>query len=832
MRAVVMAGGEGTRLRPLTTNVPKPLLPVVGEPIMGHLLHQLRRHGIGEAVVTVQYLAASIRSYFGDGAEYGVQLSYATEAVPLGTAGSVKNAEAGLAGQPFLVVSGDALTDIDLSDLVAAHERSGAVVTVALARKPNVLDFGNVTLADDGRVVRFVEKPTWGQVVSDTVNTGIYVMAPEVLDLVPQDERADWSVDVMPRLLAEGRPVYGYVTDAYWEDVGTIESYLAVQGDVLNRRVEAHIGGFEVAPAVWLGEGAVVDPGAHLSAPCYIGTHARVERECEVGPGTVLSSNVVLRRGARVVGSLLDASAYVAAGSEITSALIGRGCEIGARAHIGARAVIADQCRLGEEVLVEPGVHVYPDKQIDAGAVISDNVIWEAKAHRTLFGPRGVSGMVNLDITPEMVVRLGAAFAALLPKGSTVMVGRDHSRAARAMNRALAGSLTASGLNVRDLRITPLPIARSDTARAAAGGVFLRTTLGVPESLDLLLLDATGSNLSAAEQKKLERILVRREFRRAFPGEIGDIYTPHRSVDEYSGLLASSIDISGVTDAGLKVVIDTGGGPAALVLPRILSTLGISVLTVNNRLDEEHPTATAPVYHEAMARLGELVASSRSDLGVRFDPTGERLSLVDETGQAFDHGRALLVMLDLVCAERRTGVVAIPAHTTWLARDVAGYHGVGVVWTGVSTAAVAAQAHQIPDLIFAGDGRGGFVVPEVGAEVDGIAAFVRLVGLIARTRLTLSAIAGRIPYPFLARAAVPTPWARRGAMMRTLVQAAGDRLVDTADGVLIQEPDGGRVLVVPDQADALIRIWVEAGAQDRAEALLSYWFDLLKAADS
>ena len=827
-----MAGGQGTRLRPLTTNVPKPLLPVVGEPIMGHLLRLLGRHGISEAVVTVQYLAGNIRSYFGDGAEYGIQLSYATESVPLGTAGSVKNAQRGLRGEPFLVVSGDALTDIDLTELLEFHQRTGAIVTVALARKPNVLEFGNVTTAEDGRVERFIEKPTWGQVVSDTVNTGIYVMAPEVLDLVPPDERADWSVDILPKLLATGRPIYGYVTDAYWEDVGTIESYLAVQSDVLAGHVEAHIGGFEVAPGVWLGEGAVVDPAADVASPSFIGAHARVERDCVVGPGTVLGSNVVLRRGARVVGSLLDASVYVDTGAEITSALIGRSCEIRARARVGAHAVVADQCLLGEEVRVEPGVHVYPDKQIEPGAVVSDNVIWEAKAHRSLFGHRGVSGIVNLDITPEMVVRLAAAYAALLPKGSTVTVGRDHSRAARAMNRVLAGSLTAAGLTVRDLRITPLPIVRSDAARAAQGGVYLRTTLGVPESLDLLMLNGSGSDLSVPEQQKLERILVRREFRRAFPGEIGDIHSPHRSVDEYAVQLASAIDTSGVTDADLKVVIDTGSGAAALVLPRILSSLGISVLTVNNRLHEERPTSTPDTYHADMARLAELVSTSRSDLGVRFDPTGERLSLVDETGRAFDHGRALLVMLDLVAAERRAGVVAVPAHTTWVAREVASFHGVGVVWTGVTTAALAAEAHATTGLIFAGDGRGGFIVPEVGPNVDGIAAFVRLVGMVARTKLTLSAIGERIPPSYLAKGAVPTPWARRGAMMRAVVETAGDRLAGTTDGVRIQEADGSRVLVVPDQTEALIRIWVEASNQARADELLAQWFTLIEASAS
>ncbi|HEX6887809.1 MAG TPA: sugar phosphate nucleotidyltransferase [Candidatus Nanopelagicales bacterium] len=828
MRAVVMAGGEGTRLRPLTTNVPKPLLPVVGEPIMAHLLRLLHRHGIAEAVVTVQYLAGSVRTYFGDGAEYGVALRYATESVPLGTAGSVKNAEQGLAGEPFLVVSGDALTDIDLSDLVAFHHKTGAVVTVALARKPNVVQFGNVITAEDGRIERFIEKPTWGQVFSDTVNTGIYVVDPQVLDLIEPDEVVDWSADVFPALLASGAPLYGYITDRYWEDVGTIDSYLTVQRDALNGLVDVHIAGFEMAPQVWLGEGAALDPSATVLAPCFIGPHSSIERDCVVGPNTVLGSNVMVRRGARVVGSLLDASVYVDAGCEVQSALIGRSTELRARVHVDQGAVVGDQCVLEEEVEIAAGVHVYPSKTIEAGAVVNDNVIWEGQAHRSLFGPRGVSGIVNLDITPEMVVRLAAAYATLLPKGSTVTVGRDHSRAARAMNRALAGSLTAAGLDVRDLRITPLPIARSDVARAADGGVYLRTTLGEPESLDLLVLDRTGSDLSVPDQQRLERILVRRDFRRAFPGEIGDIHTPHRTIDEYAVQIATSIDVSGVAEADLKVVVDTGLGAASLVLPRVISHLGISVLTVNNRLDEEHPTSTQRSYHAAMARLAELVSSSRSDLGVRFDPTGERLSLVDETGRPFDHGRALLVLLDLVAAERRGGVVGLPSHTTRVAQDVTAYHGVNVEWAGTSTASLSRVA-QRPGLVFAGDGRGGFIVPEMGPNVDGIAAFVRLVGLVARTQLTLSAIDRRIPQAHMSRAQVPTPWSRRGAVMRTLVETAGSRVVDTAEGVRIGEPDGSWTLAVPDDTEPVIRLWVEAGSDQRAEELLAQWFAVIEA---
>src|SRR5260370_28142033 len=224
-----MAGGEGTRLRPMTANQPKPLLPVVNKPIMDHVLRLLRKHSFDETIVTVQFLASVVRNYCGDGDEFGMSLQYATEDIPLGTAGSVKNAESELRDAPFLVISGDALTDIDLSDLVRFHKDNGALVTVALARVPDPLEFGIVIAAEDGRIQRFLEKPTWGQVFSDTVNTGIYVMEPEVLGHVRPSEVTGWSADVFPKLLERGAPVYGWVADGYWEDVGSHEAYLRVQ---------------------------------------------------------------------------------------------------------------------------------------------------------------------------------------------------------------------------------------------------------------------------------------------------------------------------------------------------------------------------------------------------------------------------------------------------------------------------------------------------------------------------------------------------------------------------------------------------------------------------
>src|SRR5258708_8721144 len=221
-----MAGGEGTRLRPMTANQPKPLLPVVNRPIMEHVLRLLKRHGFTETVVTVQFLAALVRNYFGDGDDFGMSLQYATEETPLGTAGSVKNAEDELRDDTFLVISGDALTDMDLSEMVRFHKDNGALVTVGLTRVPDPLEIGIVIADEDGRLHRFLEKPTLRHVFSDTVNTGVYIMEPEVLADVSAKESVDWAHDGFPKLLQRRAPTFRWISHPYWEDVGTHQSYL------------------------------------------------------------------------------------------------------------------------------------------------------------------------------------------------------------------------------------------------------------------------------------------------------------------------------------------------------------------------------------------------------------------------------------------------------------------------------------------------------------------------------------------------------------------------------------------------------------------------------
>jgi mannose-1-phosphate guanylyltransferase/phosphomannomutase len=829
MKAVVMAGGEGTRLRPMTSSMPKPLLPVVNRPIMAHVLKLLKRHGLTDVVVTVQFLASLVRNYFGDGDDMGMAITYANEETPLGTAGSVKNAEDGLRDDTFLVISGDALTDIDLGDLIRFHRDSSALVTVCLKRVPNPLEFGITIVDDDGRVERFLEKPTWGQVFSDTVNTGIYVMEPEVFDYVAAGEVVDWSGDVFPQLLKEGRPIFGYVADGYWEDVGTHESYVQAQADVLEGKVDVEIDGFEMAPGVWVAEGAEVDPGAILKGPLYIGDYAKVEAGAELREHTVIGSNVVVKSGAFLHRAIVHDNVYVGPQTNLRGCVIGKNADVMRAARVEEGVVVGDECLIEEEAILSAGVKVYPFKTIEAGAVVNTSVIWESRGQRSLFGPRGVSGIVNVEITPELVVRLTSAYATTLKKGVTVTTARDGSRAARALKRAVISALQSSAINVRDLELQPASVARMETGRGSAGGVLIRTTPGVPDSVDIQFLDERGADLSQAAQRRLERVFSRQEYRRAFPGEIGDLTFPPRTVENYVKQLLDNVNTTGVESSGIKVVVDAAKGAAGLMLPMLVGRLGVDVLTVNIGIDEAQPTQSPEDRRHALERLAELVSSARADFGVLFDPLGERISLVDEKGQIIDDGRALLVVMDLVAAERRGGRIALPVTITRVAEQVAGFHGVEIAWTRTSSDDLA-RAAQASDLILGGDGRGGYVVPEFGGAVDGTAAFSRLLGLVARTQLTLSQIDARIPRAHVTRRDVPTPWAAKGMVMRSVVEAAGDRELDTTDGVRVVEKDGRWVLVLPDPAEAVTHLWAEAENDAGAELLLDEWTTVVERA--
>lgn len=815
MKAVIMAGGEGTRLRPLTSNVPKPMMPLVNEPMMEHIVRLLRTHGFDEIVVTVAFLANHIRAYFGDGSEYGVRMVYATEETPLGTAGSVRNAMDEL-DERFLVISGDVLTDVDLGAIVKAHDERGALATIGLVRVENPLEFGIVITEEDGRIERFLEKPSWGQVFSDTINSGIFVLEPEIFDYIEPDRPVDFSSEVFPKLLEEGRPLYGHVSDGYWEDVGTLDAYLGAHKDILDGRVEVEVPGFEVGDGVHVGEGAEVHPDATVVGPAVIGENCRIEAGVRLGPYSVLGTNVRVRSGADLERVVVHDNSYLGEAVRLRGATVGRSCDLRRGVRLDEGVVLGDECFIGEHAVVASGVKVYPFKTVEAGAVINSSIVWESRGSRSLFGRVGVAGLANVDITPELATRLAMAYGTTLKKDATVITSRDSSRSARMLKRAMMAGLNAVGINVLDLEVASVPVTRFAIRRPeVAGGLTIRLVEGDPQSCVIRFFDTNGSDLTEDGQRKVERLFVREDFRRAFPAEIGDIGFPPRALEHYTAALESTVDIAAIRSGAFKVVVDYSFGSTSFVMPNVLAKLGADVLGVNPYASTGRALAFDADAHAL--EVGALVRASGAHLGAVIDPDGEHLTLIDDTGQVLSDDQSLLALLRLVSSHLLGDRVALPVTVTHHAEAIAGEHGVHVQRTKLATSALMDAAAE-PGVGFAASTDGGYILPGFLPAFDAAATLVKVLELLALSGTRLSSVVEALPRTRIAHETVVTPWEQKGMVMRTLVEMSKDRDVELIDGVRVGH-DGGWALALPDPEEPVTHVWAEAPSDADAKAL-------------
>jgi mannose-1-phosphate guanylyltransferase/phosphomannomutase len=828
VKAVVMAGGEGTRLRPLTSNQPKPMMPMANRPLMEHVVRRLAFHGIDDIVVTVAFLASHIRNYFGDGSELGVSMRYATEETPLGTAGSVRNAAAEL-DDTFMVISGDVLSDIDLDAVVKAHRSSGALATIALRRVENPIDFGIVITNPEGWVERFLEKPTWGQVFSDTINTGIYVLEPQILDLIPEHEPVDFSEAVFPAALKRGLAIQGLVVDGYWEDVGTVEAYHRAHRDVLDERVAVDIPGFRLGDGIWLGEGADVDPAAEITGPVIIGDNCRIEAGASIGEYTVLGSNVVVKHDASLARTVVHDHVYIGPGATLRGCIVGRSADLRRAARAEEGVVLGEECFIGEGAVINQGVKVYPYKTVEAGAVVNASIVWESRGQRTLFGRRGVRGLANVDVTAELAVRLAAAYGTSLKRGSVVCCSRDTSRVARTLKRAVMSGLNLSGVHVEDLELAPVPLTRFHVrSERAQGGVTVRLSPDDPASVEIRFFDAQGGDIDDGAKRKIERLLARDDFRRAFAGDIGDIVFPPRVLEYYTAALIRSIDVGAVRDHAFKLVLDTSFGSASVVLNPVLAKLGADVLAVNPF------AATAAAAHAGddletrLARVQTLVRASGSHLGIVFDPDGETLRLVDDTGYALTDEECLLALVTLVSEAHPGSRLALPIAVSREAERIAAAGGASIAWAKLSSAHLMEVAGA-GGIDFAASGGGGFLWPDFLPAADAVATMAKVLDLLSRTGRTLSSVVAGLPSVHLAHVTVSTPWERKGTVMRTTMEQAQDKELVLVDGIKVLHADGW-ALVLPDPEEPLTHVWAEGGSDGGARALAQEYVGRIRAA--
>ena len=495
MKAVIMAGGEGARLRPLTCDRPKPMVPLMEKPMMEYIVELLVDHDIHNLAVTLQYLPENIMDYFGEKSPLGANFTYFLEEEPLGTAGSVKNA-ASFLDETFLVISGDCLTDINLSEALEFHRKKNALATIILTPQENPLEYGVVMVNDEGRIIRFLEKPRWGEVFSDTVNTGIYVLEPEVLRYIPSNKKYDFSKDLFPLLLEKGEPLFGCVLSGYWCDIGSLEQYRYAHYDILDKKVKVKLPAEEEEEGVWIAEDVYIAPGVRLMPPFFINKGTYIDTKSSIGEYTVLGSYNHLSEKVSTKRSITWSRVTLQKNSIIRGSVLAGGVrmETGSAAYEGA--VVGDGSIIERKATIKPGIKIWPYKRIESGAVVNSNLIWGNQFRRSLFGVDGVRGELNGDLTLENALRMGSAFAFMLGGAVPVVIGGDTWGPSQLLRKAVTVGLLAGGAEVIDIGETIAPVMRiAVTSLQAEGGIYIHSCSSNYGYSAIRFLDKEGLNL-------------------------------------------------------------------------------------------------------------------------------------------------------------------------------------------------------------------------------------------------------------------------------------------------------------------------------------------------
>lgn len=780
MKAVIMAGGKGTRLRPLTAHTPKPMVPLLNRPCLEYMLNLLKKHGITEIAITLQYLPEVIKSYFGDGSAFGVSLTYFEETAPLGTAGSVKNCQEFL-DQRFLVISGDALTDIDLSAAIAFHQEKGSLATLVLTRVEDPLEFGVVMTDETGRITRFLEKPNWSEVFSDTVNTGIYILEPQTLPFISTETEIDFGKDLFPRFLEKEKPLYGYIAEGYWSDIGTMEIYRQAQFDMLEGKVEIEIKAEEIAPRIYLEPGVRIESSVRLEGPAYIGEKAHLQNGVKVGAYSIVGSHSILSPGSKIAQTILWENVFLANRAELNGVTVCRSVQIGESALISEGAVIGEHCRLGSKVFIKHDVKVWPHKEVAENTTVHTSLIYGGKLAKSLFGDQGVRGAANIDVTPEFVTRLAAAYAFLLRGGSRIALSACTHPFAQLLKHSMMTSLCSSGIDTVDFGVGLSPITRYGVRKFAyQGAVHLHMSETSEEkNIVIQFFDQHGLPVSRDFERKLENAYWQETYVRSLTENLGQLHVEHHVQQSYLQALLVDVDLAKMKRRRFRLLIECEQRYLPAFLTPLMQTLGVRV--VYGTVQEDMPLQ--PI-----------------DFGISLDKNGEHFSLYTENGAELSQEQ--LLALQLVACFNGTARIGLPVSAPMELESLARLINVEVVRTKVTPRAMMeVSTHDLFHPLF-----------------DAIHSMVKILEYLAGEEKPLSQLITQLPSCHMERKTVFCPKSSKGKVMRRMMEENKGKPLELVDGIKVYDTHGW-VLILPDSQEACVKVISQGSSAESASTL-------------
>lgn len=532
MKAVVMAGGEGTRLRPLTCTVPKPMIKIMGKPVIGYIFDLLAENGFDEIAVTVRYRAEDIESYVDSLRKGKIKIKCVEENRVLGTAGSVKNAAKDW-NEPFLVISGDCICDFNLKKIMHQHKKNMSDVTIVCKQVENTEEYGTVLLNESDRIESFCEKPDWRHASSDRANTGIYVINPAVLDGVPDNVPYDFACDLFPAMMNSGKRLFGLCAEGYWCDIGDLKSLRMCVRDIMDNKVNTFLPKSKRGIIV---KDDLPDGDYDIIPPVYIGKNVTFGKDSVIGPYTVIEDNTHIGENSRVKKSMLMSNASVCENCDTIGAIIGERSIIKANSVCLEGCCIGDGCIIGNGSTVSNNVLVWPEKRVPYRSVIIKN-LREGKSEYELIGADGISGETFTEISCEKCCRLGEALAGS-SFGGNIGIGYDTSKSSKALAMAIMSGLISGGSKISDFgECIESQMSFFVSFCALDSGIYICAN---PKTTHISLFGQYGLPMYRKYERELENRYKRSDFRFCNGVECNEIHDMSSVGDIYEGQLITS----------------------------------------------------------------------------------------------------------------------------------------------------------------------------------------------------------------------------------------------------------------------------------------------------
>ena len=767
MKAVILAGGEGKRLRPITCTMPKPMVPLLNKPTLFYTLELIKKHGLRDVSITLGYMSKCIKNAVGNGEKWGLDVKLSDPEKRLGTAGSVKYA-VGECDETVVVLSGDGITDVDLTGAIMAHEAANACATIVLYSVAEPTEYGIAVTDGDGFIKRFIEKPAESEVFSDRANTGIYILSKEAVAAILDGEEYDFSKDLFPKLLGEGKKLLGYNMEGYWCDVGDTGALRRAQADMLEGRLEFSASA-ERKNGIYIENGAIISEEAVINGPCYIGSGAEIGARVRVDPYTVICSGAKLMEGASLAGSVIMENAVIRRFSELRGTIVCENADIDTRALLLEGSVIGAGTRIGRQATVAQSVSVWPDKLIPPGAVCERDVVWGENAKLNADGPC-FTGYADRELTPENCLRVASAFAKGIKPPAELGVGADGSAASVMIKQAVAAGVLSQGVDV----VSADAVSRSAFGylvrnSGLAGGIYVECD-EFERRASLRVYGAEGVEADDPLIRNILKDIASGEVRPTTAAEIGLIRSTGGAGMEYEAFVARGTDMAALKVNPRKLILNAAP-PIANTVARILLKAGWTVDTVSERR--------------------RLISTHNADaISVLIDKNEEISCFMTGVGAVLRDRLLSAAALSLKCAKavlptevgdeiaeylKQRGTEVIPAPDDSARRR---------------TAAVKANAYE-PALL----------EPE--------AVTVKLCELFAKGEL--KKLLSELPDSLRSETEVPVSKCDFGRMLRSMIETEYDRVADMVDGVKLRY-DTGWVTVRPSAARSSFR--VAAGSRD------------------